>query len=180
MNEPPQFKWYQLVEKSVDIQQGDFITKCPIFLPSHPTATTDNSVEGDMIEQNVVVLTQSCDLANKKIGHVLVCPYQTLDDYANINSTFKSNNMRENVRRGNVPYLHMLNICNLSELPEAGKYLIVNFRFIYTIDYQYLTEFAKGIKKRIRLLPPYREHLSQAFARFFMRVGLPVDIPKFN
>jgi hypothetical protein len=24
----------------------------------------------------------------------------------------------------------------------------------------------------LRLLPPYREHLSQAFARFFMRVGL--------
>jgi hypothetical protein len=34
--------------------------------------------------------------------------------------------------------------------------------------------------RRLRLLPPYREHLSQAFARFFMRVGLPVDIPPFN
>ena len=34
--------------------------------------------------------------------------------------------------------------------------------------------------KRLRLLPPYREHLSQAFARFFMRVGLPVDIPPFR
>ncbi len=29
---------------------------------------------------------------------------------------------------------------------------------------------------RLRLLPPYREHLSQAFARFFMRVGLPVAV----
>ncbi len=29
---------------------------------------------------------------------------------------------------------------------------------------------------RLRLLPPYREHLSQAFARFFMRVGLPVQV----
>jgi len=34
--------------------------------------------------------------------------------------------------------------------------------------------------RRLRLLPPYREHLSQAFARFFMRVGLPVDIPAFR
>jgi hypothetical protein len=32
----------------------------------------------------------------------------------------------------------------------------------------------------IRLLPPYREHLAQAFARFFMRVALPVDIPDFK
>jgi len=31
---------------------------------------------------------------------------------------------------------------------------------------------------RFRLLPPYREHLSQAFARFFMRVGLPIPIEK--
>ncbi|MBD5492017.1 MAG: hypothetical protein HDR16_07880 [Lachnospiraceae bacterium] len=30
--------------------------------------------------------------------------------------------------------------------------------------------------KRLRLCPPYREHLSQAFARYFMRVGLPVNI----
>jgi hypothetical protein len=29
----------------------------------------------------------------------------------------------------------------------------------------------------LRLCPPYREHLAQAFARFFMRVGLPIPIP---
>lgn len=34
--------------------------------------------------------------------------------------------------------------------------------------------------KRLRLLPPYREHLAQAFARSFMRVGLPIDIPVFK
>jgi maleate cis-trans isomerase len=27
--------------------------------------------------------------------------------------------------------------------------------------------------ERVRLLSPYKEHLSQAFARYFMRVGLP-------
>lgn len=26
------------------------------------------------------------------------------------------------------------------------------------------------------LMPPYREHLSQAFARYFMRVGLPIYV----
>jgi hypothetical protein len=31
---------------------------------------------------------------------------------------------------------------------------------------------------RPQLLPPYREHLSQAFARFFMRVGLPTPVAK--
>jgi len=31
----------------------------------------------------------------------------------------------------------------------------------------------------LRLLSPYKEHLSQSFARFFMRVGLPIDIDPF-
>jgi len=37
--------------------------------------------------------------------------------------------------------------------------------------------FAKTCNRR---LPPYREHLSQAFARYFMRVGLPQDITPFK
>lgn len=41
-------------------------------------------------------------------------------------------------------------------------------------------DIIKGIAerngKRLRLCPPYREHLSQAFARYFMRVGLPINI----
>jgi hypothetical protein len=41
-------------------------------------------------------------------------------------------------------------------------------------------EFAHQMGDRLRLLPPYREHLSQAFARLFMRVGLPADIPPFG
>jgi hypothetical protein len=35
-------------------------------------------------------------------------------------------------------------------------------------------------KLHLRLLPPYRKHLSQSFARFIMRVGLPIDIPSFR
>lgn len=35
-------------------------------------------------------------------------------------------------------------------------------------------------EKRLSLMSPYKEHLSQAFARFFMRVGLPIDISEFK
>ena len=37
---------------------------------------------------------------------------------------------------------------------------------------------ARRLGNRLRLCPPYREHLAQSFARFFMRVGLPIDIPE--
>jgi len=53
---------------------------------------------------------------------------------------------------------------------------IVDFHEVYTAPTNVVREFALRTGKRLRLLPPYREHLAQAFARFFMRVGLPVDI----
>ena len=44
----------------------------------------------------------------------------------------------------------------------------------FTVPRDYLEPlYAQRAKSRLRLRPPYREHLSQAFARFFMRVGLP-------
>jgi len=55
-------------------------------------------------------------------------------------------------------------------------YLVVDFKNVYGIHYSTLENIVKKQNKRIRLLPPYREHLSQAFARYFMRVGLPQDI----
>jgi len=36
-----------------------------------------------------------------------------------------------------------------------------------------------GHRARLRLRSPYKEHLAQAFARYFMRVGLPHDATSF-
>jgi hypothetical protein len=57
---------------------------------------------------------------------------------------------------------------------------VVDFRRVYSLPLDYFREFAARAGDRVRLLPPYREHIAQAFARFFMRVGLPVDIPPFG
>ena len=57
---------------------------------------------------------------------------------------------------------------------------MVDFRNVYGVPFGFLEELSASRGERLRLLPPYREHLSQAFARFFMRVGLPTDIPSFR
>ena len=57
------------------------------------------------------------------------------------------------------------------------EHRVVDFRAIYTVPRDFLERLLKERRKpRLRLLPPYREHLSQAFARFFMRVGLPAPL----
>jgi hypothetical protein len=57
---------------------------------------------------------------------------------------------------------------------------VVDFRRVSALPLTFLRTRVLTQQRRLRLLPPYREQLSQAFARFFMRVGLPVDIPAFR
>ncbi len=55
----------------------------------------------------------------------------------------------------------------------------MDFHDIFTLPREFLEGFLSRLSApRLRLLPPYREHLSQAFARFFMRVGLPQSLEK--
>jgi hypothetical protein len=84
---------------------------------------------------------------------------------------------RPELRQGNLPGYHLLADAKQDglELPLA----VVDFHEVYTAPIQQVKQFAAGATPgRLRLCPPYKEHLAQAFARFFMRVGLPVPIPR--
>ena len=65
-------------------------------------------------------------------------------------------------------------------LSKEWDFTLVDFSRVFTVDAGLVRELAGSQGPRLRLNPPYREHLAQAFARFFMRVGLPVDIPPFR
>jgi hypothetical protein len=57
---------------------------------------------------------------------------------------------------------------------------VVSFREVWSLPLVFVRNMAGAIGQRPRLRSPYREHLAQAFARYFMRVGLPVDIPAYR
>jgi hypothetical protein len=64
--------------------------------------------------------------------------------------------------------------CDISGFEKDN--IIVDFKSTFSVPLAYLKDNINFEENRLRLLPPYREHLSQQFARFFMRVGLPLDI----
>jgi hypothetical protein len=82
------------------------------------------------------------------------------------------------VRQGRVEGLHLL----ASQIDPSNNRscLVADFREIYSLPIEYLKQHAESLGPRWRLQPPYLEHFSQAFARFFMRVGLPASIPPFK
>lgn len=166
MNDYP---WYGLASGDL-LEQGDLIVGCPF----HRMQTN-----GDVERKNydVVVLSHSCDLAHDKLDFVQVCSYWELEAMVLQVEYFRGKRGREELRRGNLPGYHLLNRCMLVEKPT--DHLGVDFRSQFSVNREDLKMLATAQQTRLRLLPPYREHLAQALARFYMRVGLPVDIPAF-
>jgi hypothetical protein len=174
-----EYPWYEIVKKNDPIKQGDLVNSCPTINPvSDLDIGEGKKLSANVDEYDVVVMSQSCDLEHEKIDLVLVCPFITLTDFGELNSFYKSEKAKEAIRRGYFPGYHLLNKCEIEG--HEKDYLIVDFRNVHGVPIDLLKNVIGGVEERIRLLPPYREHLSQAFARFFMRVGLPSDIPEFT
>jgi hypothetical protein len=163
------YPWYGLVTGD-ELEQGDLLEACPIVRPTATNEFLQHSA-------NVVILSQSCDLLNEKLEIVQVCPMWPLEQLAAEVEYFHSRRGKEDLRRGNLPGYHLLNRC---ELPNhESDFLVCDFRSLFGAHLAVAKKLAAQQSPRVRLLPPYREHLAQAFARFFMRVGLPVDVPPF-
>lgn len=168
------YPWYEIAEDE-ELFQGDIIESCPIIVPP---STIEDECNVDVIEYDAIIMSQSCDLINRKLELVLVCPIWPLSEFESRNPSYKNPKMKESLRRGYLPGYHLLNKCEIEGFET--EYLVVDFRSVYSVPFDFLVKLARKKGRRLRLLPPYREHLSQAFARFFMRVGLPVDIPPFK
>jgi hypothetical protein len=171
------YAWCDIVDGDAPLAQGDFVDSCPVIKPPLSIKLEKElSVKADVEVYDVVVMSQSCDLLARKISLILLCPVWPFSEFAKQGSIFDSKKGQDILRQGNAPGYHLLNRCDIDGFTR--DYMVADFRTVYSVHMQFLEEHAKTLGKRRRLLPPYREHLSQAFARFFMRVGLPIDIPE--
>ena len=177
----PEYPWFYVVEGD-ELHQGDVLLDCPILrLPRGITATPGSRPV--LIErQNAIILTQSCDLTIRADGRclaedVILSPfYQKFE--LNSDPTYSRDTAWEEARKGRHQGYHVLNQSEIED--HQLDFAIVDMRRAFSLSVDWVRQHAQSLGPRLRLLPPYREHLSQAFARFFMRVGLPTDIPPFG
>lgn len=171
MTEP----WWQKTAGS-DLAQGDLLEDCrmPIFSGS----TEEEIVEEEFTQSRLLVISQSCDLVNKKIEYVALCPIFELNEFEEINPKYSARGKWEAVRKGQHAALHLL--ASPEDPNDNRSALVVDFGQIVSLPIEYLSRHAEELGERWRLRSPFLEHFSQALARFFMRVGLPSDIPPFN
>ncbi len=186
--------WYETVGPGERLTQGDIIFDCPLVSwSSTPVQVTGSGSAVEALKQgrvafqaDVIVMTQACDLEQEKVRNIVACPHLSLSDYKatweaflrqhNQNPTAKAWRTHCNdIKDG---YAWNLSIVNQSSATGLEfEHRVVDFHEVFTIPREFLESLLtlRG-RERPRLLSPYREHLSQAFARYFMRVGLPVPV----
>jgi hypothetical protein len=176
------YPWYELVEATAGLEQGDFLFDYPIpLVPLEVVGTRSGSrdareVRFDVYTYHLIIMTQSCDL--QKISEdtdVLLCRRVAYPDAVAKNAKLRGPNGWSSLRKGHSVGLHLLNKCEIEG--HSLTYQIIDLQKVFTSPIRVVRAHANSQGKRVRLCPPYREHLAQAFARQFMRVGLPADLP---
>jgi hypothetical protein len=188
--------WYEVVDPGTSLTQGDIILECPLLkwdigeaADAGPTSSPERLFESvQAVKADVIVMTQACDLEQRKVADVVLCPCRSLSSCKKMwesaqraksqNPSAKAwTNFCEDVKGGFVWNQFMMDWMKEGEV--TCEHQIVDFHHIHTVPRVFLEALLIGRgTKRLRLLSPYREHLSQSFARYFMRVGLPTSISK--
>ena len=93
-----EYPWYEIVEETDELEQGDFIDDFEVlattYIPGETEADMPNyRVKGIARKYNVVVVSQSCDLDAGKIDYVLLCPRIKSSEYIELSKHFGANKL---------------------------------------------------------------------------------------
>lgn len=177
-------EWYEIATGST-LMQGDVIRDCPIIRPTAPWPypnPLEVAVEVEAEIFDLLIVSQSCDLENKKVDAVLaaeIVDYRALVEVEKKrgNEFIASKNFRKACIDGNIPGYALLH--ERDGAPEM-EWSLVDFYSLHAIPRPFLERHAETLGGRLRLCSPYREHIAQSFAKFFMRVGLPLTAHGFT
>jgi hypothetical protein len=169
------YPWYKVVSGEDMLQQGDIFFDCPlvalprteVLLKALDGHTFFPGVNTTLEFADVILLTQSCDIPKQDTDRLLVCPHRDVMEVAS------KKEQRANIRKGRVLPYHLIEACEI----EGHRFnqRVIDFRLATPLPKSFLEQFSRLRKTHGRLLPPYREKMAQAYANYFMRIGLPND-----
>ena len=150
------------------LDPGDLLDGCPILHVQDFRLDQPPPIDVGYGFRRVVVVSQTCDLANEKTTAVNVAEVfdaQNLVDQ----KVLKPADTKGPLRAGRIWGFYFL-----PALADLGlNEMIVDLRRPHTVRLDLLSALGRAGKRRARLQTPYREHLAKHFADTFSRIGLP-------
>lgn len=184
--------WYEAVEAADSVSQGDLLIRCPLvtWKPGPVSEVSEEHLEslrGAVTVElaDVVVMTQACDLEQGNVDRVVVCVAEPLEKF---HSAWIERRKTLGKKYGNEAwgsYLAALGngfvwshaVLNRGSAGGVSTPTrVVALHEVHTLPLDFVESYVALQGKRLRLTSPYLEYLSQSFAKFFMRVALPIDV----
>ena len=150
------------------IDQGDLIDRFPVaeIREIRVDAASPPTIDSDL--RRVIVLTQTCDLANDKTSTANVAEVFEANYLVGLGA-FKPADVRGPLRGGRIWGVYFLPADPALGLSE----MIVDLRRLHTVRIDHLRNWCLAGHRLARVQPLYREHLARHFAETFGRIGLP-------
>ncbi|KAB2395990.1 hypothetical protein [Bacillus cereus] len=183
------FPWYEEVAGTSNVTQGDILKNFPVPVIIDKDEYPFFKPQG--AKYDVIVMTQACDLENNKVDYVTLCPVEPLENvikaiagqensdlnYSGLSSKQKKIPERivDRLKKGEYLNFYLLN----QHKGTANEgYRVVILKQMFQVPVAAMKKLISSHEEpiRVRLLPPYREHLAQAYANTFSRIGLPLNI----
>ena len=159
---------YRLPGSDAPLDQGDLIDNCLILSVKEFHLNSNDPPRINVASDRVLVLTQACDLANRKATNVTVAIVHEAQFMVD-QGLLKPADVRGPVRAARVFGWYFL-----PEDRDLGlNEMIVDLRQLHTVRLDLLTALSQSGLRRACLLSPYREHLAKHFADTFSRIALP-------
>lgn len=164
---------YETVPADALLVQGDIVDGCPVVALAPPEDDPAGPITERRQDLRVIVLTQTCDIAQSKTGRVVVAPVFPTDLIVAA-GLMKPAQIRDQVRTHRTFGWYFL---PAAPAPMAVPESVVDFRQLYTLPRRVLEELTASGNRVGRLATPFREHLAQHFAVTYMRIALPEPYP---
>jgi hypothetical protein len=127
---PEDFPWYAIVTGD-KLQQGDLISGCQVALPTKDLigASENDEIPVKTLVYDVVVLTQSCDLALGKTDYVIVCPHFDLAQAKKDDAALQRS--MEMIRKRQMPRYALLSRETSLSVPIGVR--LVDFGLVFSV-----------------------------------------------
>lgn len=158
---------YEVPAAEAVLTQGDIIDSCPIVSWNESKTGEAHRWEPVQSQERVLILTQSCDLANLKSSRVQVAIVHDVHRIVEL-GIVKAPVIRDQVRTHRVFGWYFL-----PDAPGTLAESIVDLRDVHTVPRGLLEDLCRQGRRIARLTTPFREHLAQHFAVTYSRIALP-------
>lgn len=158
---------FDIINSPSQLEQGDILEGLRI-------PEVDQEAARAVVRQhNVVVMTQSCDIIDGA-SHLIFCPLFTRQQIEEYDPHFFSQGRLNLLKSLRLIGYYPISRCQDSLLPRPWR--VVLFKRVMELEKAEVMKQVAGMGNRLRIRPPYREHLAQEFARYFMRTALPTPV----